>query len=285
MTTPFAPQPRFVWPDQKRCAAMICFDVDGETTVLSEGAELAARMTTLSQTRYGPVVGVPRLLGLLKHCGIPATFFIPTYIVENYPKTCRAIRDAGHEIGAHGHLHEKLITLDPVQERAVLEKSLKIMNTVLDLRPTGYRAPWFELNPGSIDLIAEYGFSYSASLMDDDAPYRHPNGVVEIPGQWMLEDWEQFAFNAEPAWGSIPQDVDKVYTLWWREFEAMRDYGCCFTLTLHPWLSGRPSRVQLLERLFTAMLETGDVWFATGSELASYVIEHPEARHEINLEK
>ncbi len=282
--SPYAPAPRFSWPHGKRCAAMICFDVDGETTALSEGAELAARMTTMSQTRYGPTVGVPRLLGLLEHLGIRATFFIPTYIVETYPQTCAAIRDAGHEIGAHGHLHEKLITLNPDQERAVLAQSLAIMDRVLGLRPTGYRAPWFELNPGTIALLGEQGFAYSASLMDDDAPYVHPNGMVEIPGQWLLEDWEQFAFNAEPAWGFMPEDVDKVYTLWWREFEAMRAYGCCFNLTLHPWLSGRPSRVQMLERLLGAMQATGDVWFATGSEIARYVKDHPEARREICLE-
>ena len=33
---------------------------------------------------------------------------------------------------------------------------------------------------------------------------------VEIPAQWMLEDWEQFAFNADPHWGVIPEDCAKV---------------------------------------------------------------------------
>ena len=80
-------------------------------------------------------------------------------------------------------------------------------------------------------------------------PISHPNGLVEIPGQWLLEDWEQFAFNADPAWGFIPENCAKVFDLWWREFEAMHDFGCCFVLTLHPWLSGRPSRVRLLEDL------------------------------------
>jgi hypothetical protein len=31
-----SPRPRFTWPDGHRCAAMLCFDVDGETTALSE---------------------------------------------------------------------------------------------------------------------------------------------------------------------------------------------------------------------------------------------------------
>jgi len=33
---PFLPKPRFTWPHGAKCAAMLCFDVDGETTALSE---------------------------------------------------------------------------------------------------------------------------------------------------------------------------------------------------------------------------------------------------------
>ena len=39
-TQPFAPPPRFRWPDGARCAVMLGFDVDGETTALSEDPKL-----------------------------------------------------------------------------------------------------------------------------------------------------------------------------------------------------------------------------------------------------
>ena len=64
----------------------------------------------------------------------------------------------------------------------------------------------------------------------------------------------------------------------------MHDLGCCFVLTLHPWLSGRPSRVRLLERLVNSMREKGAVWFARGNEIANYFREHPEARSEIDFD-
>lgn len=281
---PYAPEPRFLWPGGKRCAVMLCFDVDGETTALSDDLALEVRLTTMSQCAYGPRVGVPRLLGLLEHLAVPATFFIPSWIVERHPRMTAAVREAGHEIGAHGHLHEKLATLSPEEEAAVLDRSIDILTRHLGHAPAGYRAPWFEINPGTADLLVSRGFVYNASMMSDDVPFVHPNGLVEIPGQWMLEDWEQFAFNADPAWGAVPEDCDKVFRLWWREFEAMRLYGCCFVLTLHPWLSGRPSRVQLLERLLSGILATGDAWIATGSEIARWVTENPAARREIDFD-
>lgn len=281
---PYLPEPRFTWPDGRRCAVMVCFDVDGETTALSEDLALASRMTTMSQCEYGPNVGVPRLLGLMKHLELPATFFIPSYIVEHHPKMTAAILSDGHEVGAHGHLHEKLADLSPGEEEAILLKSLGILESVTGQRPVGYRAPWFEINPGTADLLKREGFLYNASMMADDVPFLHDNGLVEIPGHWMLEDWEQFAFNADPAWGFIPEDCEKVYRLWWDEFVAMRDYGCCFVLTLHPWLSGRPSRVKLLERLLNDIIDTGDAWVATGSQIAEWVKGEASRRNEINFD-
>src|SRR5713101_4599539 len=101
----FLPPPRFSWPGGHRCAAMICFDVDGETTALSEDAGLARRRTLMSQCSYGPRVGVPRLLGLMAHVDVPATFFVPGYIAETHPRMIEAIAGGRHEIGLHGYMH------------------------------------------------------------------------------------------------------------------------------------------------------------------------------------
>lgn len=285
MAPRFAPPPRFTWPGGAACAAMLCFDVDGETTALSEDPALARRRTLMSQCEYGPRVGVPRLLGLLEHLGVPATFFIPGHIVEEHPRMVRAIAERGHEIGLHGYLHEKLAYLSAAEEEALLTRCMDILERHTGRRPLGFRAPWFETNPWTAELLAKHGLRYSASEMGDDVPYPHPGGVIEIPGQWMLEDWEQFAFNADPRWGFVPENCAKVFDLWWREFEAMHAYGCCFVLTLHPWLSGRPSRVQLLEDLVRAILARGGTWFARGAEIADHVVRHPGARRETDFDR
>jgi peptidoglycan/xylan/chitin deacetylase (PgdA/CDA1 family) len=163
-------------------------------------------------------------------------------------------------------------------------RCIDILQRYTGSRPVGFRAPWFEINPWTPGLLQRHLIEYCASAMGDDVPYFHAAGPVEIPGQWLLEDWEQFAFNADPAWGFVPENCAKVFYLWWREFEAMRDFGCCFVLTLHPWLSGRPSRVRLLEDLVRAMQATGDVWFARGAEIAAWVKSRPGARREIDLD-
>jgi peptidoglycan/xylan/chitin deacetylase (PgdA/CDA1 family) len=282
--TRFLPRPRFEWPRGARCAAMLCFDVDGETTALSEDPSLAGRRTLMSQCEYGPRIGVPRLLGLLDHLGVPATFFIPGAIAEAHPRMVGEIVGRGHEVGLHGYLHEKLAGLSEAAEEEILLRTKGVLERLTGTAPQGFRAPWFETNVWTAGLLARHGLAYSASEMGDDVPYTHPCGLVEIPGQWMLEDWEQFAFNADPPWGFVPENCSKVFDLWWREFDAMHDFGCCFVLTLHPWLSGRPSRVRLLEDLVRAMQARGNVWFARGRELADHVRAHPEARLELDFD-
>jgi peptidoglycan/xylan/chitin deacetylase (PgdA/CDA1 family) len=263
---------------------MLCFDIDGETTALSEDPKLVRRLSTMSQCEYGPKVGVPRLLELLAHLDVCATFFIPGWVAEHHPRMVGAIATAGHEVGVHGFLHERLPALSRRQETEVLERTTDTLERLTGSRPIGYRAPWFEINPRTPELLVEHGFLYDSSLMGDDVPYRLDAGLIEIPAQWMLEDWEQFAFNADPHWGVIPEDCDKVHALWWREFAAMHDFGCCFVLTMHPWLMGRPSRVQLLERLIGEMRRAGRVWFARGAEIARYFDANPDARREVDLD-
>src|SRR5436190_8755420 len=141
---PYLPRPRFTWPGGAKCAVMLCFDVDGETTALSEDPALARRRTLMSQCEYGPRIGVPRLLGLLDHLEVPATFFVPAYIAEHHPRMVEAIVDAGHEIGLHGYLHEKLAQLDEAREEAILLRSIDVLTNISGKRPEGYRAPWFE---------------------------------------------------------------------------------------------------------------------------------------------
>src|SRR5579885_3170576 len=145
----YAPEPRFRWPAGYRCAAMICFDVDGETTALSEDPRLARRRTLMSQCRYGPQVGVPRILELLAHLGVTGTFFVPGYVAEQHPRMLSAIAEAGHEIGLHGYMHEKLAGLNPAEEETLLLKSIQILQRLTGNRPHGFRAPWFETNDGT----------------------------------------------------------------------------------------------------------------------------------------
>jgi len=56
----------------------------------------------------GARFGMPRLLPIIESAGIRATFFVTGFISEIYPDLIRRIAEAGHEIAAHGSMHEFL---------------------------------------------------------------------------------------------------------------------------------------------------------------------------------
>jgi peptidoglycan/xylan/chitin deacetylase (PgdA/CDA1 family) len=264
---------KFVWPEGARAACAVTFDVDAESAILAVDWRFAARASTMSHQAYGPKVGVPRLLGVLERAGVRATFFVPGFTARRYPDTVRRIVAAGHEVGWHNDLHEPPYTLSEDEERAILERGAEVLEPLTGSRPRGYRAPWWELNERTPELLVAAGFAYDSSLMDDDIPYRlatRAGTLVELPVHWALDDWEQYAFLPEPDVGQQIELPAKVRELWTGELDAMREEGCLLVITMHPFLSGRPARARMLGEFLAEVRERGDVWVAPAGEIADY---------------
>ncbi len=262
------------WPGGARAAAAFTFDVDAESAVLWGSPARADRMSVMSHQAYGPLVGVPRLLGLLERHGIRSTFFVPGYTAHRYPDVVRRIVDCGHEVAHHGYLHEQPTALTEAEEIEALDRGLAALEEVAGVRPTGYRAPMWDLSWRTPALLAERGFLYDSSLMDADTPYELAVGessLVEIPIQWALDDWEQYCFLPEVSGSGLIETPAKAVELWRAEFLALREVGGCWVLTNHPFLSGRPSRAAALAGLMSEVGACDDVWVAPLGEIAAHV--------------
>ncbi len=241
-----------IWPEGRRAGFALTFDVDAESAILAAGAHYASRLTTMSHQAYGPKVGVPRILRLLERHGVRSTFFVPGLTADRYPHVVEAIAAGGHEIGHHSYSHTELHRLDEAGERRELERGLESLERILGRRPDGYRAPMWELNERTPALLVEYGFRFDSSLMDDDRPYLLDTGngrLAELPVHWMLDDWEQYAYLPEPSIGVNIESPAKTLDLWRSELDALADEGGLFVHTSHPFLSGRASRIRVLDQL------------------------------------
>jgi peptidoglycan/xylan/chitin deacetylase (PgdA/CDA1 family) len=264
----------FAWPDGRRAAAAFTFDVDAESCVLAHDPSSSSRMSLMSHQAYGPRVGVPRLLRMLERCDVKATFFVPGFTADTYPDMVRNIADAGHEIAHHGYLHEPMQGISPATEAEYTDRGLEALDR-LGVRPVGYRAPWWEMNWHTPDLLIERGFQYDSSLLNGDVPYRlagtdRPGDLVEVPVDWTLDDWEQYAFY--PGWtgSGVIESPRKVHEMWLLEAEAHHAEGGCFVLTNHPFISGRPSKAAALERLIEDVKTLDGMWVTTLAEIAAH---------------
>lgn len=259
------------WRRGAAATACLTFDVDAETVVLNKGAEHARCLSTMSHQAYGPRVGVPRILALLKRHQLPATFFVPGETAQRWPDTVRAILDAGHEIGCHGHTHRSLLQLSEDEQRDDLDLALEALQAV-GVQPVGYRAPNWQLTRAALELLPSRGFVYDSSLMDDDRPYRlcaASGALIELPVHWSLDDWAQYAFLPAPKIGSVIEAPAKLVDLWTGELNAMRATGSLCVVVCHPFLSGRASRIAALEKFVDFARQCGDVRFTGAGQLAS----------------
>jgi peptidoglycan/xylan/chitin deacetylase (PgdA/CDA1 family) len=161
----------FRWPDGVRAAACFTFDVDAESPILFDHPEAADWLDVMSHQAYGARTGIARLLRALDRRAVRATFFIPGYSAERWPAICRSIRDAGHEIAHHGYLHEGAHGASEAEQERRLVRGLEALDEVLGIRPTGYRAPNWEMTYETPAILARHGFVYDSGLMDDDHPY------------------------------------------------------------------------------------------------------------------
>ncbi len=269
---------RFRWPDGKRCAVALTFDEDGECIpFVYDKAHARERLSLLSEATFGPRVGTPRILRLLSEYNLPATYFIPGFVAERHPDILEELISKGHEIGHHGYLHERPDMVSVEEEEEILIHGVDVLKGLTGIVPRGYRSPAWELKPSSPALLKKHGFIYDSSLMGNDIPYRITAGdgeLIELPVQWILDDWPHFGFMSVPPLGNGISAPSKVLEMWSWEFEGMYRENGCFVLTMHPFVTGRASRIMLLERLIKFINGFPGVWWATLGQIADYCLQN-----------
>lgn len=256
-----------MWPKGTSCALALTFDFDAEEVWIAEDPDNERRPGVLSQGTYGAKVAVPLILELLARHGVTATFFVPGRVAERHPHRVREILAAGHEVALHGYTHRDPGELSRDEEEAELVTALRVLRA-LGADPVGYRSPSWDLSESTLGLLATHGLSYSSNLMDDIRPYRHADGVIELPVQWLLDDAAHFWFDGRTSWDKKISTPGEVLEIWQTEFAGIRRLGALCVLTMHPQIIGRPSRLGMLDTFLRSVTAHGDVWIATAAEVA-----------------
>lgn len=256
------------WPEGKRMAACLSFDFDGPSPYLwANRAGSPLVVGELEQRRFGPRVGVWRILELLSDVGIEGSFFVPGAIADSHPRAVESILQAGHEVGLHGYLHERVEALSSDELTDVLHRSMEAFRRIGASGPFGYRSPSWEMTEDAWAALLSIGVSYDSSLMGSDVPYV-VDGLVEVPVEWSLDDAVFYRYTS----GTVrpPTAADALLDAWTAEIEAARHYGTLAVFTMHPWISGRAVRAVALRRLLERYIGDPEIWWATAAAIAAH---------------
>ena len=260
-----------VWPENARCVALLTVDFDGTGNEVGQGFDPVGRR---SAGGYSARRGIRRMLAIFERHDIPATFFVPGFDADNNRDLVREIVARGHEIGAHGYLHERWEVPED-EEGPLLQMAHDILVDVTGVAPQGWRSPGGMKSAQTLRVLRELGYIYDSSDKDFDLPYpaivagEQSAEMIELPNNTSsLDDTYLYVEGAATP--------DEVLELWLAEFDAIYHEGGYFMLTYHPragFGSGIPSRASVIERLIPAMRRYSDVHFTRLGDLAAWCLD------------
>jgi peptidoglycan-N-acetylglucosamine deacetylase len=265
-----SPWPAYEWPQGKRSAFCFTVDVDAESPLLWSLREQPAQRTLgqLEQRKFGPRVGIWRLLDLLERFGIKGSFFVPGVVAETHPELLPAFVQRGHEVGLHGYFHEIVSHVSDQEFSAALDASIELFRRQVGVAPAGFRSPAWEMTGHMLAEVKARGM-YDSSLSGFDNPYTIAD-VVEVPVQWALDDAVFFKFLGGGVDNWAPSSPRQVLEGWIDEWEMLHADAGLFMLTVHDWISGRGHRIRLLEKLLERVCADPDAWVTTVGEVAAH---------------
>lgn len=269
----------------------LTFDFDAISLWIARGLRTPG---PISRGEFG-AEAIPRLLRLLKNYTIPATWFIPGHTIETFPKECAAIVAEGHEVGAHGYLHEPVQDLTRSKEEEAVQRSGRLIEQLTGTSPKGFRAPSWDLTEFTLDILTEHHFLYDSSLMNTDyrptfcrtgdrilqdgpVEWGSTTRLVEIPVSWSLDDYPQFEYLRTPSI-VMPglRDPETVFKNFTEDFRYMtRDFeNGIMVVTFHPQVIGRGHRLVGLEKWVEELRDMGAT-FARMDEIARHFAQSVE---------
>jgi len=185
-----------------------------------------------------------KILRLLERHQTRATFFILGWIAERCPSLVKEIAAGGHEIASHGYGHEVVYKLTAEEFYSDLERSKKILESIIDRPVLGYRAPSFSITPKSVwalDVLKELDFAYDSSIFPtsfhnrygfngvSSSPFKFSNGLIEMP----LSTYRIGGANFPLAGGGYFRLFP--YSYFQRFFRRLNKQGKPIVFYLHPW--------------------------------------------------
>jgi peptidoglycan/xylan/chitin deacetylase (PgdA/CDA1 family) len=253
----------FCYPEGVRLAVNWTVDFDAMLfRVLNEES-----IQAISKGEFGGRVGIWRLLELFDKHSVKATIFTPGRICELYPDSLRAAAEQGHEIA--DHMWEHRVPREPGLALDHIRKTAAALEQTIGKRPKGSRSS------NRISHLASEGYQYYSTAKGEVPCWAYDadgSRILNLPFAWELDDAQFFNFRAfgAPINGHRLEDPDKTFDIWLAAFHQLYKAGGYMDITLHPFVSGRAFRIDMLDRLLFEMKKMPGVWFPTCEELSDY---------------
>ncbi|MGU3492492.1 polysaccharide deacetylase family protein [Xanthobacteraceae bacterium A53D] len=231
------------------------------------GQALLPDVPNWSWHEYGMRVGVWRFFKLYERLGIRPTLSINARVCEDYERVAAHARDLGWEF--MGHAYEQGPIHKVEDQRAMIHRSMDIIENFTGKRPKGWLGPGLTQTLDTPDYLTEAGVKYIGDWVWDDEPsvIKTENGpLYTLPYTVEHNDIPMMAVanHESPYWLTRLKDsIDRLH-------EEGGERAKIMAMAIHPYLSGQPHRIKYLEEVYAYAASKGDVLFWNGEEILDW---------------
>jgi peptidoglycan/xylan/chitin deacetylase (PgdA/CDA1 family) len=269
----------FTWPRGRRVAIVLNVAYEGWSDGKAPGLGPMGNplppgvfdTNALSWGSYGANRGIDRLLRILEKSKARASIMVSGVFAERTPDILKRMVEDGHEIVAHAYAQDIIpasLTADAC--RADIIKTTEAIAAASGVRPIGWISPRGTPSPDTARFLVEAGYQWHGDAFDDDRPYLQVLGdrrIVAIPLTMDINDLP----HAMRFGRSARQFVELFDDLLERSGGA-DDLAVSIDVTAHAHVYGHPAGAWAYEVIALKALGRDDVWVATRTEVAAYVL-------------
>jgi peptidoglycan/xylan/chitin deacetylase (PgdA/CDA1 family) len=281
--SPITGRPDYSWPDGRRLAVYLGFNIEHFDFGAGLGAALGPRtpepdVLNYAWRDYGNRVGVWRCLELFDALKLPVGVLANTALYDYCPEVIEAFVKRGDELIGHGHTNsERQGEMKEEEERRLLQSCFSMMKEKSGKAPHGWLSPWISESFVTPDLLVETGYRYTLNWCHDDQPVRmrtRSGELWSIPYPQELNDIPMIVARQMDGRDFADMIVDNFDEM----LAQSRQQPLVMGIALHPYLVGQPYRLRHLRRALQHISNKNPVWFTTPGAVCDYMQGQPQNR-------
>jgi allantoinase len=218
---------------------------------------------------YGMRVGVWRFFDLYRRLGIEPSLSINARVCEDYPRVAQEAKDLGWEF--MGHSYEQGPIHKEPDQRAMIHRSLNVLEKFTGKRPVGWLGPGLTQTYETPELLAEAGIKYIGDWVYDDEPtvIRTAKGpLVTLPYTVELNDIPMMIVQHHDSDHLLKRSTETFDRL----YEEGGQRAKFMAIAIHPYISGQPFRIKYLEQIYDYVNRLPGVLHWNGAQILDWYL-------------